>query len=322
MRKKLVLSLMMAVIAATSIVTTGWQEVNVLAADDGTIALASADVIGNWYSNVYGVSMSINIKENGSYDIVIGDNNKETGKWTIVGENLIMDSDEDEMALTYDNGNLKYNVGDVYFMFSQDESALDGFTPADVNKKAKENDFDGVWKAEQLKTGKITAEPDIFGIANTFITIKDGKLDIYINSDVYTNPLTAEGLEITFKDGAYTFDSSNLNEKSTTTAESSSESSSDDKSIVSEIMLLKDGMLSMTLNTGGEDMIFYMTKSDAAEFKAAKRDDAAAASAAANETTETESNDSDNNKENAENDSKDTDTDENIKNDKDTDKNN
>lgn len=276
MRKK-ILSIMLAVMMAI-------PTMPVMAASD-------KDVLGDWYANIYGVGIQVTFRKGGSYLISMdGVNNgdPEEGTWKMTGDAITLDDgEENSINLTVKGDNISADSGE--FTLSREETEYDGYTPAKV-VNADEKDFDGIWKADYVSTGNITAPVDVFGISGVFISVKSGKLELFLNSDVYEKPLDAEDLTVEFKDNTCTFTSEKDEEKD---AASNDDAGSDDDgeetatSVNGTLQMQKDDMVKMTINTGGSDMIFYLEKSDAVEMKAAKRA-AEEESEAADEYSETE----------------------------------
>lgn len=272
MRKK-ILSIMLAVMMAI-------PTMPVMAASD-------KDVLGDWYANIYGVGIQVTFRKGGSYLISMdGVNNgdPEEGTWKMTGDAITLDDgEENSINLTVKGDNISADSGE--FTLSRDEAEYDGYTPAEV-VDAEKKDFDGIWKADYVSTGNITAPVDVFGISRVFISVKSGKLELLLDSDVYSKPLDADDLTIEFKDNAYTFTSNSEKDANSSNADGNEET---DASVNGMLQMQEDNMVKMTINTGGSDMIFYMEKSDAAAMKAAKKAAEEEAEAADGETeTETE----------------------------------
>lgn len=249
------------------------------------MAASDKDVLGDWYANIYGVGIQVTFRKGGSYLISMdGVNNgdPEEGTWKMTGDAITLDEgEENSMNLTVKGNSISADNGE--FTLSREETEYDGYTPAKV-VDADEKDFDGIWKADYVSTGNITAPVDVFGISGVFISVKSGKLELFLNSDVYEKPLDAEDLTVEFKDNTCTFTSEKDEEKD---AASNDDEEKTDTSVSGMLQIQEDDMVKMTINTGGSDMIFYLEKSDAVEMKAAKR--AAEEEAAADdEETETE----------------------------------
>ena len=136
-----------------------------------------------------------------------------------------------------------------------------------------------------MSTGNITAPVDVFGISRVFISVKSGKLELLLDSDVYSKPLDADDLTIEFKDNAYTFTSNSEKDANSSNADGNEETAA---SVNGMLQMQEDNMVKMTINTGGSDMIFYMEKSDAAAMKAAKKAAEEEAEAADEEEAEIE----------------------------------
>lgn len=255
------------------------------------MAASDKDVLGDWYANIYGVGIQVTFRKGGSYLISMdGVNNgdPEEGTWKMTGDAITLDEgEENSMNLTVKGNSISADSGE--FTLSREETEYDGYTPAKV-VDADEKDFDGIWKADYVSTGNITATVDVFGISGVFISVKSGKLELFLNSDVYEKPLDAEDLTVEFKDNTCTFTSEKDEEKDATSnddAGSDDDEEKTDTSVSGTLQMQEDDMVKMTINTGRSDMIFYLEKSDAVKMKAAKRT-AEEEAEAADEDTETE----------------------------------
>lgn len=259
------------------------------------MAASNKDVLGDWYANIYGVGIQVTFRKGGSYLISMdGVNNgdPEEGTWKMTGDAITLDEgEENSMNLTVKGNSISADNGE--FTLSREEAEYDGYTPAKV-VDADEKDFEGIWKADYVSTGNITAPVDVFGISGAFISVKSGKLELFLNSDVYKKPLDAEALTVEFKDNACTFTSEKDEEKdvaSNNDAGSDDDGEETDTSVSGTLQMQEDDMVKMTINTGGSDMVFYLEKSDTVEMKAAKRAAEEEAEAADEDTepeTETE----------------------------------
>lgn len=252
------------------------------------MAASDKDVLGDWYANIYGVGIQVTFRKGGSYLISMdGVNNgdPDEGTWKMTGDAITLDEgEENSMNLTVKGNSISADSGE--FTLSREETEYDGYTPAKV-VDADEKDFDGIWKADYVSTGNITAPVDVFGISGAFISVKSGKLELFLNSDAYEKPLDAEDLTVEFKDNACTFTSEKDEEKEAEKNAASSDADGNEKtdtSVNGALQRLEDDMVKMTINTGGSDMIFYLEKSDAVEMKAAKRAAEEEAEAADEET--------------------------------------
>lgn len=254
------------------------------------MAASDKDVLGDWYANIYGVGIQVTFRKGGSYLISMdGVNNgdPEEGTWKMTGDAITLDEgEENSMNLTVKGNSISADNGE--FTLSREETEYDGYTPAKV-VDADKKDFDGIWKADYVSTGNITAPVDVFGISGVFISVKSGKLELFLNSDVYEKPLDAEDLTVEFKDNTCTFTSEKDEEKDATSNDDDSDDDEEetDTSVSGTLQMQEDDMAKMTINTGGSDMIFYLEKSDAVEMKAAKRA-AEEEAEAGEEETETE----------------------------------
>lgn len=252
------------------------------------MAASDKDVLGDWYANIYGVGIQVTFRKGGSYLISmdrVNNGDPKEGTWKMTDDAITLDEgEENSMNLTVKGNSISADSGE--FTLSREETEYDGYTPAKV-VDADEKDFDGIWKADYVSTGNITAPVDVFGISGAFISVKSGKLELFLNSDAYEKPLDAEDLTVEFKDNACTFTSEKDEEKEAEKNAASSDADGDEKtdtSVNGALQRLEDDMVKMTINTGGSDMIFYLEKSDAVEMKAAKRAAEEEAEAADEET--------------------------------------
>ena len=85
---------------------------------------------------------------------------------------------------------------------SSEEEAEEPAKDIVMKDDAAESDFDGVWKLSGLRVFGEALNADDYGMDSSFLTIKDGKLDIYAASE-YGQSTDIPGFEMAFEDGKY-----------------------------------------------------------------------------------------------------------------------
>lgn len=251
MKRKIIV----AILAVTVIVST-------LAAPLAQVFAAEndKDITGTWTGSSMGIPIEMTVNDDGTYQISVDGENKETGSWVLKDKDFIMDMDSDYEL------NMKYN-GDSIFVDSSDIDIGFCKTPADVKTDEQkidvsESDFNGVWKVDTVEFEKLAAGPDAFGITNMFADIKNGYVNLYITGTNISDPVKLNDIqaELNSKTGTITFDIPK--------DEATNEVTSLDNKCTFSIM--DSGKLKMDLMIDGQEMIFNMKKSSKDELRTAK----------------------------------------------------
>lgn len=137
---------------------------------------------------------------------------------------------------------------------TKDEDASSSESDKTPNKNADESDFNGVWEADSVSIGKLSAEPSTFGIASAFLNIKNKKVDIYIDNISSNNPIQADEMDGSFENGTLTCAIEN-----------------NDKPFILDMVSLNDKTIICTLRTDDYEMQLNMKKSTEKELKKAKK---------------------------------------------------
>lgn len=211
--------------------------------------------VGTWYGKIFGMSVVLNLKNGGAYCIDFEGRNEETGTWIMDGDNVITDKgDNSETTYIFNGDSLITKVKGAKMKLTKDKDASFSESDKTPNKNADESDFNGIWKADSVSIGKISAEPPTFGITNAFLNIEDKKVDIYIDGPSSSKPIQADGMEGSFKDGTLAC-----------TMEDN------DKAFTLSIVSLNDKTIICTLKADDYEMQLNMKKSTEKELKKAKK---------------------------------------------------
>lgn len=71
-----------------------------------------------------------------------------------------------------------------------------------IKDDAAEADFEGVWRLSSLNLFGEAMDAGEYGMDTSFITIQDGKMDIY-SAPMYGEETDVKGIDMTFEDGKY-----------------------------------------------------------------------------------------------------------------------
>ena len=221
----------------------------------GVKAAEAADVLGDWYGNMFGISVTMTLEENGTYKMVMPIDTEDAteGTWELSGDKIILDGDESS-ALTIDGDTLSITEDDMSITFTREPAG--NFSGSEPKTDAVLEDYAGNW---------IGAYVSMFGI--TIDTAMAG-MDIVVTIDGNNVSMASGSLEINetipfeFRDGALVVDADTLK---TLAGESFATEGSSMK-----LQLQQDGTLCASLSYGSESVDFYMNPATEEEVEAAK----------------------------------------------------
>lgn len=211
--------------------------------------------VGTWYGKIFGMSVVLNLKDGGAYCIDFEGRNEETGTWIMDGDNVITDKgDNSETTYIFNGDSLITKVKGAKMKLTKDEDVYSSESDKTPNKNADESDFNGIWEADSVSIGKLSAEPSTFGITSAFLNIKNKKVDIYIDNTSPNNPIQADEMDGSFENGTLTCAIEN-----------------NDKPFILDMVSLNDKTIICTLRTDDYEMQLNMKKSTEKELKKAKK---------------------------------------------------
>lgn len=217
----------------------------------GCTALAE-DLTGAWYSNLFGMSVTMTLNADGTYGMDLMDETQ-TGVWVLEGETLYMDKGTDmEITLTYDAAavTLTMDVEGMVCVFGRE--ATEAFVPAEPKADAAIEEFAGQWEAANVYFMDMLV-PTEFAEMGMTMKIENTSINAAIDLMGDVETFEAEGK---FADGVLTL------VIPATLDEAGNELT---RELVFPIKVLQDGTLSFEMDMLGMPIIFYLNPAVAEE---------------------------------------------------------
>ena len=216
------------------------------------IAAAEEDVTGEWYTNFYGMPITLTLDASGEYTMemeVVGEEEEEpeNGTWEFDGEAVIMDKGgEAEMSLAYDGETLYAEMDGMEMVFSRGPEAAAGFVPAEIRTDAAIEEFAGDWTGTELSAFGMTAPLEMMEVEKVALGIKENLVSLTMAGGFMFGEWELSDL----KDGTLNFTVPAADEYSEDTEWSA--------------RLHEDGMLSLAVTMMEEEIVFYMEPAEKA----------------------------------------------------------
>lgn len=212
----------------------------------GALAEA-ADITGEWYASLFGITMTMTVNEDGTYLLSLPGEEDTTGAWTLNDSSLVLDPGTDnEAAFAYDGESLSANFDDVDFIFTREPVAA--FEPAAARTDAALEEFAGVWGTTLIDMMGMQLEPAMAGLTLT-ATIDGTNVTLLLDmGDAGSDELAGEAV---FADAMLT-----LGEEPET---------EDDEAAIWQLALLEDGSMSIVGSMLGISLTFYMSPAELAQ---------------------------------------------------------
>ena len=217
----------------------------------GCTALAE-DLTGAWYSNLFGMSVTMTLNADGTYGMDLMDETQ-TGVWVLEGETLYMDKGTDmEITLTYDAAavTLTMDVEGMVCVFGRE--ATEAFVPAEPKADAAIEEFAGQWEAANVYFMDMLV-PTEFAEMGMTMKIENTSINAAIDLMGDVETFEAEGK---FADGVLSL------VVPATLDEAGNELT---RELVFPIKVLQDGTLSFEMDMLGMPIIFYLNPAVAEE---------------------------------------------------------
>ena len=153
-----------------------------------------ADLTGEWYGTLMGISITMNFNEDGTYAMTMAmspDDAKE-GTWELRDGEVVVDPGTDtEGSFAFDGETLTM-AGDDYEMVLTREP-VDEFVPAEPAKDAQLEDYEGEWVSGMVEAMGVTVDGKAAGlelkakVEGTTVTLDSGTLGLWA---LQISPLT------------------------------------------------------------------------------------------------------------------------------------
>ena len=211
----------------------------------GAVAEA-ADIVGEWYGSVFGMSMTLTLHEDGTYTMSMAGEEAEPGTWSFDGTTLTLDEgSEGESAFAYDGESLSASMEGMDFVFTREPIAT--FEPAPARTDAALEEFSGSWNATTIGIMGMYLSPDVIGAGISLDIDGTTVVMTIIQEDSEPEAVTVEA---TFADGVLTV---------------ADPTSTEESSTFWTLSLLEDGTMSMFTQMEGIEMTYYLSPAEAAQ---------------------------------------------------------
>ena len=206
----------------------------------------TADITGEWYGSVFGLSMTMTLNEDGTYALSMTGEEAEPGTWSFDGTTLTMDEGTDgESAFTYDGESLSASMEGMDFVFTREPIAT--YEPAPARADAALEEFSGSWNATTIGIMGMYLSPDVIGAGISLDIDGTTVVMTIIQEDSEPEAVTVEA---TFADGVLTV---------------ADPTSTEESSTFWTLSLLEDGTMSMFTQMEGIEMTYYLSPAEAAQ---------------------------------------------------------
>ena len=206
----------------------------------------TADITGEWYGSVFGMSMTLTLHEDGTYTMSMAGEEAEPGTWSFDGTTLTLDEGiGGESAFAYDGESLSASMEGMDFVFTREPIAT--FEPAPARTDAALEEFSGSWNATTIGIMGMYLSPDVIGAGISLDIDGTTVVMTIIQEDSEPEAVTVEA---TFADGVLTV---------------ADPTSSEESSTFWTLSLLEDGTMSMFTQMEGIEMTYYLSPAEAAQ---------------------------------------------------------
>ena len=206
----------------------------------------TADITGEWYGSVFGLSMTMKLNEDGTYTLSMTGEEAEPGTWSFDGTTLTLDEgSEGESAFAYDGESLSASMEGMDFVFTREPIAT--FEPAPARTDAALEEFSGSWNATTIGIMGMYISPDVIGAGISLDIDGTTVVMTIIQEDSEPEAVTVEA---TFADGVLTV---------------ADPTSTEESSTFWTLSLLEDGTMSMFTQMEGIEMTYYLSPAEAAQ---------------------------------------------------------
>lgn len=209
-------------------------------------AMAEDSMAGEWYTNFSGVTMVLNLGDDGSAQLSMpGTENTAAGTWALDGEKFTLTLDDSPAEGTYVDGTITLSEGDMSMVFTREKT--EGIKVADVNPAAAAEDFEGTWDIAYVGYNGLIIDPSTTGQEMPGLVVENGAMKFTGNSSM-SQAFGTNAIPLTFADGALGMSVS-----------------MGETSYGLKLEMLEDGMLALTANMGPTEVYMYFVKAAAEE---------------------------------------------------------
>ena len=208
-------------------------------------AMAEDSITGEWYASLAGVTMVMNLAEDGTAEMSMpGTENVAAGTWVLDGEKITVTIEDSPAEGTYADGKITLGDEDMTMVFTREMPQ--GIQIAEVNPAATAEDFDGTWNIVYIGYNGTVVDAAAAGQQLPGLVVENSTMK-FTGEGSLAQVFGTNALPLTYADGALSM-SVALGETS----------------YGLKLEMLEDGMLALTASMGETGAIMYFVK-DAAE---------------------------------------------------------
>ena len=209
-------------------------------------AVAEDSIAGEWYASLGGVTMTMNLAEDGTAAITMpGSEDAAAGSWVLDGEKITVTIEDSPAEGTYADGTITLGDEDMTMVFTRElPKAIE---IAAVNTAAAAEDFDGTWEIVYIGYNGTIVDTSTTSEQLPGLLVENGAMQFTGESSL-AQVFGTNALPMTYADGALSM-SVSLGETS----------------YGLKLEMLEDGMLSLTASMGDMSVNMYFVKAAAEE---------------------------------------------------------
>ena len=209
-------------------------------------AVAEDSIAGEWYASLGGVTMTMNLAEDGTAAITMpGSEDAAAGSWVLDGEKITITIEDSPAEGTYADGTITLGDEDMTMVFTREMPKA--IEIAAVNTAAAAEDFEGTWEIVYVGYDGTVVDASAAGEQLPGLVVENGAMKFTGDSSL-AKVFGTNALPMTFADGALSM-SVALGETS----------------YGLKLEMLEDGMLSLTASMGDMSVNMYFVKAAAEE---------------------------------------------------------
>ena len=209
-------------------------------------AVAEDSIAGEWYASLGGVTMTMNLAEDGTAAITMpGSEDAAAGSWVLDGEKITVTIEDSPAEGTYADGTITLGDEDMTMVFTREMPKA--IEIAEVNAAAAAEDFEGTWEIVYVGYNGMIVDTSTTNEQLPGLLVENSAMQFTGESSLAA-VFGTNALPMTYADGALSM-SVSLGENS----------------YGLKLEMLEDGMLSLTANMGTTSVNMYFVKAAAEE---------------------------------------------------------
>ena len=163
-------------------------------------AIAEESVTGEWYTSMSGMTMVLNLAEDGTAEMSIpGYESTGAGTWVLDGEKITITIEDSPAEGTFADGKITLTEGEMSMEFTREK--VEGIQLADVNPAAAAEDFEGTWDIVYVGYNGIVVDASASAEQLPGLVVENGAMKFTGDSSM-AMVFGSNALPLTYADGA------------------------------------------------------------------------------------------------------------------------